>query len=113
MAGAMLSMSDSIHASIIIHHQLKQQQQRDAQRAGLPQGAEPDKLQPHLDQDQQDEQKERRVGLCTRLMLVSSLFGIEMCMSFQQMYEVPVLQFLGVPVALVSVNGAIAGFISM
>ncbi|GFS08852.1 hypothetical protein ElyMa_006606000 [Elysia marginata] len=37
---------------------------------------------------EEEEEEHGAVGLCDRLMLVSSLFSIEMCMSFQQLYEI-------------------------
>ncbi|GFR68204.1 hypothetical protein ElyMa_000271100 [Elysia marginata] len=95
MAGVTLSMSDSVHASVIIQHQLKQQQQQhlcSTQEAGLSQREEElVKIQPHLQQareDEKEEELEEGVGLCDQLMLVSALFGIEMCMSFEQIYEI-------------------------
>lgn len=109
------SFSDSVHASLIIQHQLKQQL-HDKERVGLNQEREePGKLKPHPEKilEEEEAEQEKGVGLCDQLMLVSALFGIEMSMSFDQMYEILMLQFLGVPLALVSVNGILAGCISM
>ncbi|GFO19086.1 hypothetical protein PoB_004559100 [Plakobranchus ocellatus] len=38
-----------------------------------------------------DEDQEEPVSLCKRLMLVSTLFGMEMCMSFEQIYQILLL----------------------
>ncbi|GFO02180.1 proton-associated sugar transporter a [Plakobranchus ocellatus] len=59
--------------------------------------------------EEEEEGERNPVSFSSCLMLVSPLFGIEMSMSFEQVYEILVLQFLGVPLELVSVNGIIAG----
>ncbi|RUS86496.1 hypothetical protein EGW08_005746 [Elysia chlorotica] len=63
--------------------------------------------------EEEAEDGEEAVSLCDRLMLVSSLYSIETCMSFQQLYQVLFLQFLGVPLALISVDGILAGCAGM
>ncbi|XP_076468079.1 uncharacterized protein LOC143298932 [Babylonia areolata] len=44
-----------------------------------------------------------------KLLLNASLWGNEACADFEQLYTVPILQTLGLPLSLVSLTGAIAG----
>uniref|UniRef100_A0A0B7A8V8 Uncharacterized protein n=1 Tax=Arion vulgaris TaxID=1028688 RepID=A0A0B7A8V8_9EUPU len=93
MAASIMSMSESIQASIIIHHQLQQQNHQ------LP--SPYSQLQP------------KGIQLCTQAMLVSASFAIEMCISFEQIYQILILQYLGVPLSMVSINGIVCGGTSM
>ncbi|KAI8790482.1 membrane-associated transporter protein [Biomphalaria glabrata] len=61
----------------------------------------------------QEDGQQKGVGRCWQLLLVSAVCGIEMCLSFEQIYAVLILQYLGVPVNLVSINGVVCGGISM
>ncbi|GFO07539.1 hypothetical protein PoB_003404400 [Plakobranchus ocellatus] len=83
----MVSISDSLNASIIIQHQLRQQI-KDKQGA-LQQDQGGDSQQSNSRQIQNPgEDEEKGVGICLQLMLVAALFGIEMCISFEQIYEI-------------------------
>ncbi|BFZ12971.1 hypothetical protein BsWGS_16010 [Bradybaena similaris] len=98
MAAAMVSMSESIQASIIIHHQLQQQNRL---------------LSSAQQQQQQQQPQQKGIRFATQILLVSALFGIEMCVSFEQIYQILILQYLGVPVSMVSINGIVCGGVSM
>ncbi|CAG5116752.1 unnamed protein product [Candidula unifasciata] len=56
---------------------------------------------------------QKGVGYCKQVLLVMTVCGMEMCMTFEQIYQVLILQYLGVPLSLVSLNGIICGLSSM
>lgn len=51
--------------------------------------------------------------LYRKLLLAATMTGNETCVSFQQLYEVPLLQILGVPVALISLYPIVTGPVAM
>uniref|UniRef100_A0A0B7BD06 Uncharacterized protein n=1 Tax=Arion vulgaris TaxID=1028688 RepID=A0A0B7BD06_9EUPU len=93
MAGV-ASMSESMQVSIAI------QRQEDLL------------LGTHLSQQQQ-QQQQKGFGYCKQILLVMAVCGMEMCMTFEQIYQILILQYLGVPLYLVSLNGVICGLTSM
>ncbi|BFZ19461.1 hypothetical protein BsWGS_22500 [Bradybaena similaris] len=91
MAAAMMSVSESITASMILQQQMYSQQ------------AEPPT----------SGQQSKGVGFFVQVLLVSALFGIETVIAFEQIYQILFHQFLGVPVSLLSINGIVCGVVSM
>ncbi|CAL1536511.1 unnamed protein product [Lymnaea stagnalis] len=89
----MAGMSQSMQSSVLIQQQLHHHQQ--------------------FSQHPSSQARVPGIGRCSQILLVSALCGIEMCVSFEQIYQILFLQYLGVPVALVSVNGIVCGATSM
>uniref|UniRef100_A0A0B7A5T5 Uncharacterized protein n=1 Tax=Arion vulgaris TaxID=1028688 RepID=A0A0B7A5T5_9EUPU len=94
MASALMSMSESVQTSIIIQRQLN------PKLTEQPSSAE-------------QQQQPKGISVISQLLLVPALFGIEMVIAFEQIYQILFHQFLGVPVSLLSINGIVCGAISV
>ncbi|KAK7497696.1 hypothetical protein BaRGS_00011091 [Batillaria attramentaria] len=80
----------------------------DPERHQLLQGAKPGSGQSHL-----EDVKDRQLNLTQKLTLVAGLLGTEASISYEQLYLVPVLQTLGMPLKLVSLTGFVSGLLGI